>query len=60
MGLYQALYLILEEGEATVYRRHLDAHHLLVMGLEKIGMTMLVDEAYRLPMLNSVSYSRRC
>jgi alanine-glyoxylate transaminase/serine-glyoxylate transaminase/serine-pyruvate transaminase len=53
-GLYQALYLILEEGEAEVYKRHMDNHLLLVDGLKKIGIEMLVDESCRLPMLNSV------
>ncbi len=53
-GLYQALYLIVEEGEANVYRRHMDNHLLLVEGLKKMGIEMLVDESCRLPMLNSV------
>lgn len=53
-GLYQALYLIFEEGEASVYRRHMVNHLLLVEGLNQIGIKMLVDESFRLPMLNSV------
>lgn len=53
-GLYQALYLIFEEGEASVYKRHMDNHLLLVDGLKKLGINMLVDESCRLPMLNSV------
>ncbi|SLM31968.1 putative Aminotransferase, class V (purine catabolism protein PucG) [Desulfamplus magnetovallimortis] len=53
-GLYQALYLILEEGEDAVYKRHMDNHLLLVDGLKEIGINMLVDESCRLPMLNSV------
>lgn len=53
-GLYQALYLILEEGEDTVYKRHMDNHLRLVDGLDRIGIKMLVDESCRLPMLNSV------
>lgn len=53
-GLYQALYLILEEGEANVYKRHMDNHLRLVDGLDSIGIKMLVDESCRLPMLNSV------
>lgn len=53
-GLYQALYLILEEGEQNVYQRHMDNHRRLVEGLDKIGIKMLVDEECRLPMLNSV------
>ncbi len=53
-GLYQALYLIFEEGENSVYKRHLDNHLLLADGLKDIGINMLVDESCRLPMLNSV------
>lgn len=53
-GLYQALYLILEEGEAAVYKRHMDNHLRLVAGLSDLGIEMLVEEAFRLPMLNSV------
>lgn len=53
-GLYQALYLLFEEGESNVYKRHMDNHLLLVDGLKKMGMNMLVNESCRLPMLNSV------
>jgi len=53
-GLYQALYNILEEGQEKVFDRHLSAHKLLVEGLEKLGLEMLVDADYRLPMLNAV------
>ena len=53
-ALYQALFLILEEGADTVYRRHLDNHKALIAGLEELGLTMAVDPAYRLPMLNAV------
>jgi alanine-glyoxylate transaminase / serine-glyoxylate transaminase / serine-pyruvate transaminase len=53
-GLYQALQLILEEGEVSVYQRHLDNHLRLVDGLKALGIDMLVEESCRLPMLNSV------
>lgn len=53
-GLYQALYLVVGEGEANVYKRHMDNHLALVGGLNKLGINMLVDESCRLPMLNSV------
>jgi alanine-glyoxylate transaminase / serine-glyoxylate transaminase / serine-pyruvate transaminase len=53
-GLYQALQLILEEGEASVYQRHLDNHLRLVDGLKALGIDMLVEESCRLPMLNAV------
>ncbi|MGD9347187.1 MAG: alanine--glyoxylate aminotransferase family protein [Candidatus Aminicenantes bacterium] len=53
-GLYQALYLIVEEGLESVFDRHLEYHTLLVKGLEGMGIKMLVDPDYRLPMLNSI------
>jgi alanine-glyoxylate transaminase/serine-glyoxylate transaminase/serine-pyruvate transaminase len=53
-ALYQALYLILEEGLDHVYQRHLANHKALVAGLEELGLKMLVDPEYRLPMLNAV------
>ncbi len=53
-GLYQALYVLLEEGLENVFSRHQNAHHQLVAGLEKLGMEMLVAPGFRLPMLNAV------
>lgn len=53
-GLYQALYLIEEEGETAVYARHRNTHRMLVEGLAHLGIEMLVDQSCRLPMLNSV------
>nr|WP_319474185.1 alanine--glyoxylate aminotransferase family protein [uncultured Sphaerochaeta sp.] len=53
-GLYQSLCLILDEGLDEVYLRHMKYHNLLVRELEGIGMNMLVDKEYRLPMLNAV------
>jgi alanine-glyoxylate transaminase/serine-glyoxylate transaminase/serine-pyruvate transaminase len=53
-GLYQALLLIYEEGPERVFQRHLETHKELVAGLEELGLKMLVEEPYRLPMLNAV------
>jgi len=53
-GLYQALQLILEEGLEAVQKRPRDAHEYLVAGLQNMGLSMLGDEAHRLPMLNTV------
>ena len=58
-GLYQALMGIVEEGLENVYERHLQAHRQLVAGLEKLGLEMLVDDGYRLPMLNAVKIPER-
>ncbi|MEW5814710.1 MAG: alanine--glyoxylate aminotransferase family protein [Spirochaetota bacterium] len=53
-ALYQSLLLIFEEGTEKVFARHLDSHKQLAAGLEKLGIKMLVDSQYRLPMLNAV------
>jgi alanine-glyoxylate transaminase/serine-glyoxylate transaminase/serine-pyruvate transaminase len=53
-GLYEALYVVLEEGLEKVYARHLDMHKRLVAGLDKLGIKMMVEPQYRLPMLNAV------
>lgn len=53
-GLYQALYLIFQEGPEAVYRRHRETHEMLVAGLKSLDLEMLVEEACRLPMLNAV------
>jgi alanine-glyoxylate transaminase/serine-glyoxylate transaminase/serine-pyruvate transaminase len=52
-GLYQALFLIVDEGLERVYERHLEMHQRLVQGLEDMDIEMLVEPDYRLPMLNS-------
>jgi alanine-glyoxylate transaminase/serine-glyoxylate transaminase/serine-pyruvate transaminase len=54
-ALYQALFLIFEEGMKNVFKRHLDNHLRLVRGLREIGLDMYVKEPYRLPMLNAVT-----
>ena len=53
-GFYQAVYNLLEEGLENSFARHKVIHERLVSGLHEIGMEMLVGEAYRLPMLNTV------
>ena len=53
-ALYQSLFVILQEGLDQVYQRHLDNHKVLVAGLERLGLKMVVETQYRLPMLNSV------
>jgi len=53
-AINQALYLIIEEGLENVFRRHLENHKKLVSGLQNLGIEMLVEPEFRLPMLNSV------
>jgi len=53
-ALYRAILLILGEGPEKVFKRHMDNHLLLVKGLEAMGLKMVVETPWRLPMLNTV------
>jgi alanine-glyoxylate transaminase/serine-glyoxylate transaminase/serine-pyruvate transaminase len=53
-GLYEALLAISSEGLPSVFERHRSMHDRLVRGLEGLGLEMLVEPAFRLPMLNAV------
>ena len=53
-ALYAALRAVLEEGQTAVFERHQAVHKQLVQGLQELGMDMLVEPEYRLPMLNAV------
>ena len=53
-ALYEAYRIVLEEGLENRWQRHLDNHLVLRRELEALGFQFLVDEGYRLPMLNAV------
>ena len=53
-ALREALRIIAEEGLEARFARHRLHHRALVHGVEAIGLSMLVPEAERLPMLNAV------
>lgn len=53
-ALQAALRRVLDEGLETRFARHRAAHEALVAGLQERGFSMLVDEHWRLPMLNAV------
>ena len=53
-AFYEALNLILEEGIEKVHERHKESHDYLVAGLEKMGLSLLVEKPWRLPNLNTV------
>ena len=53
-ALYEALSLILDEGVEKVQARHRETHEYLVAGLEKLGLSLLVEKPWRLPNLNTV------
>ncbi len=53
-ALHQALGVILKEGLPARFARHQQNHRALVAGLEAMGLEMLVEEPWRLTMLNAV------
>jgi alanine-glyoxylate transaminase/serine-glyoxylate transaminase/serine-pyruvate transaminase len=53
-ALREALRLIAEEGLEARFARHKLNHGALVAGVEGMGLSMLVPEAERLPMLNTI------
>jgi len=53
-GLREALRIIAEEGLEKRFVRHRLNHQALVAGIEAMGLSMLVPEAERLSMLNTI------
>ena len=53
-ALHESLRLLAAEGLEQSWQRHRDMHQLLKQGLESLGLTFVVADAYRLPQLNSV------
>ncbi len=53
-SLHESLRLLKEESLESSWQRHQKMHKGLLAGLATFGMTPLVEEAYRLPQLNTV------
>jgi alanine-glyoxylate transaminase/serine-glyoxylate transaminase/serine-pyruvate transaminase len=53
-AIREALRIIAEEGLEARFARHRLNHRALVAGVEAMGLSMLVPEGERLPMLNAV------
>lgn len=53
-ALHESLRLVHEEGIENAWARHATMHEKLKAGLHDIGLSLLVDEAIRLPQLNTV------
>ena len=53
-ALYQALYDIMEVTPEKVFQKHQDAYQYLLTKLNKLNLDLLVEEEYRLPMLNAI------
>jgi alanine-glyoxylate transaminase / serine-glyoxylate transaminase / serine-pyruvate transaminase len=53
-GLHEALVALFEEGQQAAIVRHARMHQAFAAGVEAAGLSFLVDEAHRLPQLNTV------
>ncbi|MCW3170951.1 pyridoxal-phosphate-dependent aminotransferase family protein [Shewanella subflava] len=53
-ALHESLRVLANEGLENAWARHHNMHVLLRDGLTQLGLTFVVDEAYRLPQLNAV------
>ncbi|WP_439100952.1 pyridoxal-phosphate-dependent aminotransferase family protein [Congregibacter sp.] len=53
-ALHETLVILKEEGLENAISRHQRNHQALVAGLEAMGLSMAVEEAWRLPQLNLV------
>jgi alanine-glyoxylate transaminase/serine-glyoxylate transaminase/serine-pyruvate transaminase len=54
-ALHESLVMLQEEGLENSWARHARNHQALKAGIEAMGLRFVVDEAYRLPHLNSVT-----
>ena len=54
-GLHEALVILQEEGLENAWARHTRNHLALRAGFEAMGLSLIVEEASRLPQLNAVS-----
>ena len=54
-ALHESLLILHEEGLENAWARHQSHHQALKAGLEAMGLSFVVEEAYRLPQLNAVT-----
>jgi len=54
-AFHESLVMLQDEGLENAWKRHYDNHLALRAGLEAMGLQFVVDEADRLPQLNSVT-----
>ncbi len=54
-SLHEALVMLQDEGLENAWQRHMDNHLALRAGLEAMGLEFVVEQAHRLPQLNSVT-----
>ncbi len=53
-ALHESLVMLMDEGVENSWKRHTDMHNLLKEGLTEMGIEFIVDEADRLPQLNTI------
>ncbi len=53
-GLHESLVMLAEEGLEASWARHAAMHEALKVGLDRLGLELLVAEPWRLPQLNAV------
>lgn len=54
-ALHESLVMLEAEGLENAWKRHQDNHNALKAGIEAMGLSFIVDEASRLPQLNTVT-----
>lgn len=59
-ALREALRIVAEEGLQARFARHRLHHRALIAGIEAMGLTLLVEQRRRLPMLNAVRIPEGC
>jgi len=55
-ALHESLVIVQEEGLEQSWQRHASNHRALVVGIESLGLSFVVDAACRLPQLNLVKF----
>lgn len=55
-ALHESLLILQEEGLSNAWDRHALNHEALAAGLEALGLKFVVQDEYRLPQLNAVSF----
>lgn len=55
-ALHESLVILKEEGLENAWQRHANNHEAFASGIKSLGLGFVVDEEYRLPQLNAVSF----
>ncbi len=55
-ALHESLLVLEEEGLQNAWKRHSLNHEAFAAGIEALGLSFVVDQEFRLPQLNAVSF----